>query len=460
LNIEKINTGILDRSKPPKSGRPKDVNFPGFFETTLDNGISLVVIEDRKLPLVTSRFIFKTGSYADHLWGKKYEGLSSITSELLTKGTGKMTASEIADETDYFGASLSSGCDYDATYISTYSLKKYFDKVFEIAADVILNPSFPESELKRIKEQRINSLLSMSDDGEYLADKIFRAEVYKNSPYALHSEGSKESVKIITTDLTKDFYKKYFRPDNLIIAMVGDISPDEAMFKISSELKFDVKGRTKNPKIINPKINKGSKVFLYDKKGAVQSSIKMGHLGIQRSNPDFITLNVMNTLLGGYFTSRINKNLREEKGYTYGSRSSFGCQKYSGDFSVSTEVKNEVTADTINEVLKEIKILKKEPVGKTELKNVKNYITGIFPLQLETPNAIAQKVLSLKLNDMPSDYYNKFIKEINAVTSEQIMEAANKYLFEEDMIISVSGNVNDIRDSMKQFGKTVVIEEQ
>ncbi|MFZ1322749.1 MAG: pitrilysin family protein [Ignavibacteria bacterium] len=460
MNIEKINTGILDRSKPPKSGKPKDVNFPGFFETTLDNGISLVVIEDRKLPLVTSRFIFKTGSYADHLWGKKYEGLSSITSELLTKGTGKMTASEIADETDYFGASLSSGCDYDATYISTYSLKKYFDKVFEIAADVILNPSFPESELKRIKEQRINSLLSMSDDGEYLADKIFRAEVYKNSPYALQSEGSKESVKIITTELSKEFYKKYFRPDNLIIAMVGDISPDEAIQKINSELKFDVKGRTKNPKIINPKINKGNKVFLYDKKGAVQSSIKMGHLGIQRSNPDFITLNVMNTLLGGYFTSRINKNLREEKGYTYGSRSSFGCQKYSGDFSVSTEVKNEVTADTINEVLKEINILKKEPVGKTELKNVKNYITGIFPLQLETPNAIAQKVLSLKLNDMPSDYYNKFIKEINAVTSEQIMEAANKYLYEDDMIISVSGNVNDIKESMKQFGKPVVIEEQ
>lgn len=460
MNIEKIDTGILDRSKPPKSGKPKDVNFPGFFETTLENGISLVVIEDRKLPLVTSRFIFKTGSYADHLWGKKYEGLSSITSELLTKGTGKLTASEIADETDYFGASLSSGCDYDATYISTYSLKKYFDKVFEIAADVILNPSFPESELKRIKEQRINSLLSMSDDGEYLADKIFRAEVYKNSPYALQSEGSKESVKNITTDLSKEFYKKYFRPDNLIIAMVGDISPDEAILKISSELKFDVKSNTRNPKITGPKINKGNKVFLYDKKGAVQSSIKMGHLGIQRSNPDFITLNVMNTLLGGYFTSRINKNLREEKGYTYGSRSSFGCQKYSGDFSVSTEVKNEVTADTIKEVLKEINILKKEPVGKTELKNVKNYITGIFPLQLETPNAIAQKVLSLKLNDMPSDYYNKFIKEINAVTSEQIMEAANKYLHPDDMIISVSGNVNEIKESMKQFGKPVVTEEQ
>jgi len=186
----------------------------------------------------------------------------------------------------------------------------------------------------------------------------------------------------------------------------------------------------------------------------------MGHLGIQRSNPDFITLNVMNTLLGGYFTSRINKNLREEKGYTYGSRSSFGCQKYSGDFSVSTEVKNEVTADTINEVLKEIKILKKEPVGKTELKNVKNYITGIFPLQLETPNAIAQKVLSLKLNDMPSDYYNKFIKEINDVTPEEIHEAADKYLHPDDMIISVAGNVNEIKDMMKQFGELSVVEEQ
>ena len=459
--IEKITSAVtLDRSRQPKSGKPKDVSFPGFFETKTDSGISVVVIEDRKLPLVTSRFIFKTGGYADDQWGKKYEGLASLTTELLTKGTESRSASVIADEVDYLGASLSSGSDYDAIYISTYSLKKYFDSVFAIAADVILNPAFQEAELNRIKEQRINSLLSMSDDGDYISENIFRSEVYKGSPYSLQSEGSKISVPNITTDLAREYYTRYFRPDNLIIAMVGDISPEEAILKINTELNFKNIEKTLYPEIKSPENISGSRVYLYDKKGAVQSSIKVGHQGIKRNNPDYITLSVMNTLLGGNFSSRINKNLREDKGYTYGSRSSFNCQRFSGDFSVSTEVKNEVTADTIKEIIKEIKLLRKEEAGKNELKSVKNYLTGIFPLQLETPNAVAQKVLSLKLNDLPSDYYNKFIKEINDVTPEQIHEAADKYLHPDDMIISVAGNVNEIKDMMKQFGELSVVEEQ
>ncbi|MBS1519101.1 MAG: insulinase family protein [Bacteroidetes bacterium] len=450
---------VFDRTKPPKSGKPKDVNFPDFFETVTDNGINVVVIEDRKFPLVSSRFIFKSGSYSDHLWGKKYEGLSSVTSELLEKGTAQRTATDIADEIDFLGATLSTGCDYDATYISTYSLRKHFDSVFEIAADVILNPAFMETELKRVKEQRLNSLLSMSDDGDYLSEKIFRAEVYKNSPYALQSEGTEESISNINSKLPAEFFSKFFRPDNLIIAMVGDISPEEALQKINSSLIFPVREKTVPAEIILPEKKTGCRVFLHNKKGAVQSSLKVGHIGIKRNNPDFVILNVLNTLLGGYFTSRINKNLREEKGYTYGSRSSFNCQRFSGDFSVSTEVKNEVTADTISEILKEIKMLRNKEVGKTELKNVKNYITGIFPLQLETPNAIAQKVLNLKLNNLPSDYYNKFINEINSVTPVQIIEAANKYLHPDDMIISVAGNVSEIKDSLKQFGETVVVNE-
>ncbi len=315
----------LDRSKPPKSGKPKDIKFPEFFEAKTSNGITVLVIEDRRLPLVTSRFVFKSGSYFDYFAGKDKSGLASVMLELLTKGTANRTASEIAEEVDYIGATLSSGCDYDASYISSYSLKKHFNQIFEINADVILNSKFDEDEIERTKEQRLNSLLSMIDDGEYLSDKVFKRQVFGNTPYAFPAEGFTESIEGITKEDILPFYKKVFVPDNLIIAFVGDVTPDEAMLKTNEY--FSEWGNNDTFAFDEPEIKRSdsTKVHLIEKPGAVQSSLKMGHLGISRDNPDYIAATVMNTLLGGYFTSRINKNLREVNGFTYGARSNFSA---------------------------------------------------------------------------------------------------------------------------------------
>ena len=189
------NDEVLDRSKPPAAGEIKDVRFPDFYESKTENGITVLVVEDRKLPLVNARFVFKSGSYMDTLTGKGKAGLSSMTMELLLKGTTTRTATEIASEVDFYGGMLSSGCDHDSSYVSTYSLKKHFDITFEIASDTVLNATFPDEEIQRIKEQRVNSLLSYLDEGDYLASRVFSRNVYGDFPYAFPVEGIESAVR-------------------------------------------------------------------------------------------------------------------------------------------------------------------------------------------------------------------------------------------------------------------------
>lgn len=450
------NNEVLDRSKPPAAGEIKDVKFPDFYESKTDNGITVLVVEDRKLPLVNARFVFKSGSYMD---GAGKAGLSSMTMELLLKGTTTRSATQIASEVDFYGGMLSSGCDHDASYVSSYSLKKHFDKTFKIAADVVLNATFPDEEIQRLKEQRVNTLLSYLDEGDYLASRVFSRYVYGSFPYSFPVEGIESAVRGFTREDFVNFHRKYLVPNNMIIAFVGDISPEEAMIKVNEKFsslpageKFD---RETEPSIED----KTSHAYLIEKKGSVQSSIKLGHTGISRDNPDFIPATVMNTILGGSFTSRINHNLREVHGYTYGAKSAFDWKKVSGDFSVETEVKNSLTHDAVKQILIEINRMRDELVTEDELQNIKNFITGNFPLQLETPNAIASKLINLKLYGIEDDYYSTYLSKVNAITREEIKETAEKYLHPDNMVISIAGNPKEIEEEMKQICDVSVLKE-
>jgi len=445
----------LDRTIKPKAGPPKDVKFPGFFETTLPNGINVIVVKDEKFPIVSSRFVFKAGAFFDR---DKY-GISSFTSEMLTKGTLSRSALQIADEIDYHGAFLSSGSDFDATFVSCYSLKKYFDKIFDITADVILNPVFAEDEINRLREQKISSIISYKDEGDYLASRIFKKNVYKHLPYAKPLEGTEKTLPAFTREDMQTFYSTYYKPNNLIAAFVGDIDEAKALKMVEEKFgsmtgkfnfDYDVKEES---------INTERKVFIVKKPGAVQSSLKVGHLAFKRNVPDYIPASVMNTLLGGGFTSRINKNLREVNGFTYGAKSFFDWKKYSGDFAVETEVGNTLTAPAVKEMIFEINKMKDEYVTDDELTSIKNYLTGNFPLQLETPNAIASKVISLKIYDIEKDYFNTYISKVNEVTKEDVNNAAKKYLHPESLTIAIGGNPDEIKKDMEQFGAVETFDE-
>jgi zinc protease len=460
MSISEIkNDDVLDRSKPPAAGGIKDVRFPDFYESKTDNGITVLVVEDRKLPLVNARFVFKAGSYMDTVTGKDKAGLSSMTLELLLKGTSTRSATDIASQVDFLGGVLSSGCDYDASYVSTYSLKKHFDTIFEIAADTVLNATFPDEEIERLKEQRVNSLLSYLDEGDYLASRVFSRYVYGDFPYAYPSEGVESAVRNFTRADFVDFHKKYLVPDNLIVAFVGDISPEEAMIKVNEKFSSLPAGEKSGSESKPAFDQKSSHAYLIEKKASVQSSIKLGHIGISRDNPDFIPATVMNTILGGSFTSRINHNLREVHGFTYGAKSAFDWKKAGGDFSVETEVKNSLTHDAVKEILIEINRMREELVTEDELQNIKNFITGNFPLQLETPNAIASKLINLKLYDIEDDYYSTYLSKVNAITREEIKETAEKYLHPDNLVISIAGNPKEIEEDMKQICAVSVLKE-
>lgn len=443
---------VIDRSKQPKAGTAKNIQFPEFFETKTENGITILVIEDKRLPLVTTRFVFRSGSSNDYFAGEKKSGLASFATELLTKGTALRDAERIAEDIDFMGATLLTGCDLDSTHISSFGLKKYFDNIFDIISEIILEPRFSEDEINRLRAQRINSLLSMMDDGDYLADKVFKKNVYCNTPYSIPVEGTLQTIKSLERKDIVASYENSFYPENLIAAFVGDITPDEVLKKMNavfSNWKMKKKNETS---FVFPEKDKATKIYLTQKNGAVQSSIKMGHRGIERSNSDYISVYVMNMLLGGYFTSRINKNLREKNGFTYASRSLFNANRFAGDFAVSTEVKNDITSDAVKEILYEVREMQNNLVADEELQNIKNYISGSFPMRLETPNAIASRVMNLKLYDLDREYYNTYLKKVNAITRQDIQQAAEKYLFPDNLVISIAGDTKEIIQNVSQFG--------
>jgi zinc protease len=455
MTTQIIAQDTLDRSKPPVAKPPKDVSFPSYFDTTASNGINVLVIENHKIPSVSIRLVFKNGgSFYD---GEK-PGVSSLTAELLTKGTKNRTATQIAEEIDFLGASLSSGSDWDGSYVTLTVLKKHLDKAMDVLADVVLNPVFDEEEVKRIKEQRISSIIQGKDDAGTLSDRMFNKVVFDRYPYGFPSEGTEQSVATLTKSDFEEFYRKHFCPRNLILAFVGAINKEEAL-KIVEDRFSSWRGKCENHTeggLSESSSYSTKEVYIVDKPGAVQSNLKIGHIGIERNNPDFIAVTVMNAILGGYFGSRLNLILREQYGYTYGIRSSFSARIHPGDFSVDSDVRNEVTDSAVKLIIGELKRISSEYVSDDELQTVKNYLTGIFPLQLETANAVATRAIYLKLYDLPKDYYNTFISNVNQLTKDDILNTAKKYIHPENLYIVLSGNSNVIREKMQKFGKVKV----
>jgi predicted Zn-dependent peptidase len=321
-----------------------------------------------------------------------------------------------------------------------------------------LNPVFDPEELNRIREQRISTIIQGKDDPGTLSDRMFNKVVFENTPYANPSEGTEQSVRQIKREDIVKFYDTHYLPSNLILAFVGAISREEALAIVRD--KFGAWGKKGNDSHNISGLNRdndnvsyfsSSKVYIVDKTDAVQSSVRIGHVGIRRNNPDFLAVSVMNTILGGYFGSRINLNLREKHGFTYGARSSFNARILPGDFSVDTDVRNEVTDAAVKLIIEELKRIISEQVTDEELQTVKNYLTGIFPLQLETANAVATRVINLKLYDLPGNYYSTYISNINRLTKEDILNSAKKYINPDNLYIVISGNSEVISEKMENL---------
>lgn len=446
--------GCKSNMPAPQPKEAKRISFPSYITRDLPNGLRILIIEHHEQPIVSLRFLVKSGSAEDG----SLPGLANLTGELLTKGTKIRSAVQTAEEIDYVGGQLVSGSDWDATYASATVLKKHLDVGLSLLADVTLNPVFAEEEVERARQQRLTALLQRKDDAGYLAETKLNAAIFNQHPYATPQIGTEQSVKTLKRADFLGFHKRHFVPNNAILAVVGDITTDEALPRI--ENLFGSWQRRELPSDSTRSPNDLSKTAIYvvDKAGAVQSAIRVGHVGIARKSDDFIPVVVLNTLLGGYFNSRINLNLREGKGYTYGAQTSFDVRKYRGPFVASADVRNAVTDSAITQILYELERIRTDPVTPEELDMVKKFIVGSFPLQIETPNQIASKVIDLELYDLPRNFYDTFNDRVEAVTAQDLLSVARKYLHPDKIAIAVAGNSKEVAPKLQKFGPVEVVD--
>ncbi len=439
---------LLDRTTPPKPGIPRDVTFPDYFETTLANGLKVIVYQRKDFPTVTMNAVMRGGAYFDGTM----PGTATMTAELLTKGTPSRSATRIVEEVEFLGGTIAAGAGWDSTSAGISILSKYTAEAMEVLTDVLRNPSFPEEELERAQEQRIAAILQRKSSPASLAQMQFARSVFGNHPYAQPSEGTEQSVREMTPGLLAGFHRRIFCPANMFLIAVGDADPER--FAALAETMFgDLEpGVQLAQESVAVPLADSVHVYIVDRPQSVQSSILVGHAGIERNNPDYIAVSVMNTLFGGYFGSRLNLNLREDKGYTYGAHSRFEGRMQTGPFMAGAEVRNEATEQSIAEIISELRRIVGEPVTEHELDSVKKYMTGNFPIQIETPSQVAQRIIQMELYDLGKTYYNTFNSRIMQLSVDDIARAAKMYLHPDRLAIVACGRGALLSNTLARFG--------
>ena len=457
---QKSSSIPFDRAMKPPSGASSSLALPELQNFNLTNGMTVKLVEHHELPIVDVRLVVKSGSYVDPE-GKA--GTANFTADMLDEGTTTRDAFEIADAKDFIGARLSTGSSWDGSFVTVSTIKKHLDSALEIFADVALNPTFPEEDMEKIRERRLTSILQRKDQPLTLAALAFGDIVYgKSHPYGLPSSGTEESIKSLSRKDLQSFYSTYYRSNNAVLIVVGDVTRAEIEPVLEKYFGSWDSGDIPAPKTFDtPEISETS-FYLVDKPDAAQSYLYFGHNSISRNDPDYISSYVMNMILGGQFTSRINLNLREDKGYTYGARSSFSTRRNGGSFSARSSVKTSVTDSSIIEVLYELRRIRDEHVTMDELELAKRSIIQKLPAGFETPSQIASGLGSLVLNDLPDDYYETYSEKIEAVTMHDILMTAQKLIDPAHMALVISGDINMIKESIELLneGKVNVVSDE
>ena len=442
----------VDRTKVPATGLPPRLTLPSFKEQTLSNGLKVVIAEHHELPLVQFNLIVHTGWTADPA---NKPGVSSLTSELQDEGTKNRTALEIAQDLKAIGARLGTSSSFDVSSMSLNTLKKHLSSSLDIFSDVLMNPSFPDAELQRIKKEYQARILQEKRQPFTAAFKNFLRILYgKDHPYGqpYTGTGTEESITAITAKDLKQFYETYFHPNNATLIVVGDITADEILPVLEKALKNWKKQDVPAVEIPLLKRIDGNQIYMIDKPGAPQSVIVTGHFGLLRNSPDYYKAEVMNTILGGKFTSRLNMNLREDKGYTYGAGSFFMYLKGMGPFLARTQVHTQYTKETLVEMLKEYRgVAGSIPISEEELSETKKYITLSYPGDFETISQIAGKLGELVIYNLPKDYFNQYIQAIDRVSAGDVVAAARQYIHPDNMLFVIVGDVEKIEPGIREM---------
>ena len=400
----------------------------------LPNGLTVLHSEKHNLPIVMITMIVKAGLLDEP---KEKAGLANLTADLLDEGTKSRKSSEISEEIEFIGAGLGASAGSDYTTITLSVLKKDIEKGFELFSDIILNPVFAQEEIERKRELIKGSLKQREEDPSFLAERSFKKEAFGEHPYGRLVEGSTETLSEITREDLLRFHAKYFIPNNAMLSVVGDLTPDELNSLIKKYLDSWKIAELPERKIHPMNEEKTKKAVKIDR-DVTQATIIIGHLGISRDNPDYYAVSVMNYILGsGGFSSRLMQKIRDELGLAYDVRSFFTASKEKGLFQAEVQTKNESANTATEEILKQIEKIREEKVSDEELSGAKDYLTGSFPRRLDTSRKIADFLATAEFYNLGLDYAEKYASFINAVNKEDVQRVAGKYLDAENFVLIV-----------------------
>ncbi len=431
-----------DRSKPPASGPIPTLKLPPIQKRALANGLPVWIVEMAKVPVVQVNLIVRAGAATDP--SGKY-GLASFTAAMLDEGAGTRNALDLADAIEFLGVNISTGSSWDASTVGLFSPVSKLDDALPLMADVALHPTFPENEVERLRKDRLTSLIQQKDNAGSLASAAFARLVYgPRHRYGALAMGNSVSNGEMTAQEIRAFHAQYYQPQNSHLLVVGDVKPETILPKLEKVFGAWKSGPAPaKPALGEATQHAAKQIYLIDRPGAAQSQIRIGWIGVPRSTPDFYVLEVLNTILGGSFTSRLNQNLRERNGYSYGAGSSFDMRSSAGPFFASSGVQTDKTVESLREFFNELNGIR-QPIPADELQRAKNYQALGFPAGFETTGSMAAQLSELVIYGLNESLFTEYVGKVQAVTAADTNRAANQYIQPDKFAVIVVGDLSKI----------------
>ena len=422
----------------PAPAEPRSYHFPRFEQRRLANGLRLVVAPVTKLPLVTAVALVEAGATQEPD-GK--EGVATLTAQMLLEGVAGLDGAALADRLERIGASVEAYADWDVAAVTLSALSSRLPESLALVRDMLRAPTFPEREVARLRDERLAELLQQLAEPRGLADEQFSHAVYEpHARYAMPTDGETRTVGALTVEDVHAFYDARYKPSAVTLVFAGDVTMDQVV-ALTEPLFGDWKGEPSSDRRAAPDAAQPGRLLrVVAKDDAPQSEVRVGHVGVPRNTPGYFNMVVMNAVLGGLFSSRINLNLREAHGYTYGAFSAFDWRRGAGPFVVSTAVKSDVTGEAVREILVEIERMQREEIGEDELTLATSYLDGVFPIRYETTGAIAGALASLIIHGLPEDYYDRYRDHVRSVTTAGVLQAAREHLHPDRLRVVVVGD--------------------
>jgi predicted Zn-dependent peptidase len=436
-----------DRSKAPVPGDPPTLTLPPIEKRALSNGLPVWIVESHEVPVVNVSLIVKAGAAADP--AGTY-GLASFTSAMLDEGAGSRDALALADAIEFLGASLTTSSSMDSSSVRLHTPVSKLDQALPLFADVVLRPTFPDAEIDRSRQQRLTSLLQLRDNPSALATAAFARVLYgPRHRYGTGTSGNEASNAEMSAADLRMFYQNYYQPQNSHLLVVGDVQTSDIMARLERALgSWTNTGAVETPALPAAAQHASRQIYLVDKPGAQQSQIRIGWIGVPRDTPDYHVLDVMNTILGGSFTSRLNQNLREEHGYAYGAGSSFDMRGAAGPFVASAGVQTDKTVESLREFFIELDGMR-EPIPPDEAARGRNLQALGFPASFETTSGIAGNLAELVVYGLPESTFTEYVPKIQAVTAADLARAAKTYLQTDKFAVVVVGDLATIEKPIR-----------